>query len=89
MLDQIPSEHGDHMIMLSMTKKKPHPKQSSLLIETNYDFGKDDQKLRSLKPSYDHDFALNYQINCSGKINPDRILESQMPWEIDESERIL
>lgn len=41
------------------------------------------------RPSWQTDFALNGQVNCSGEFKPGEIQLKQMPWVASEEERIL
>ena len=75
--ESLPSEHGDHMLILSVKKEKRS--QLDNLI----------QNLVNDKPQNKFDFALNSQINCDGDMSPNVIMDAQMPWQIDEDEQIL
>lgn len=99
-LEPIPSEHGEHMIMLSMQKKKRKYNENDI-----------DQQLRSIdtpgcssdgsigdlkKELLDHrkkqfrtEFALNTHINCQGIFSPNRIMETQMPWVMDDEAELI
>jgi hypothetical protein len=76
--ESIPSEHGDHMLILSVKKNKKVSKYEDLIASLVQD-----------KPENKFDFALNTQINCDGVLSPNLIMDSQMPWQIDEDEQIL
>ena len=59
-LDSVPSEHGDHMLILSVKKSKKSKFDALIAIP---------------KPENKFDFALNSQINCKGQLSPNSIMD--------------
>jgi hypothetical protein len=90
-IDSIPSEHGDHMLLLSITKKKRNPQLDEMenthsdrsLITSpsplNKQYRNEIKQMSQIKIKQkrkEFDFALNTQINCDGDISPGLILDS-------------
>lgn len=104
-LTQFPSEHGQHMVMLTIQQKQKFKMEdlenevsrlqtptSSQASYFNKQVSEINRIIQDNKPKFRTDFALNTQINCSGDFNPDQIMNKQMPWKADddiEEERIL
>jgi hypothetical protein len=60
-LDSLPSEHGDHMLILSI-KKNRRSRHEGMIPQIE-------------KQQNKFDFALNTQINCQGDLSPGVIME--------------